>query len=35
MTSRQVFVTSNNLAAVKLYASLGYRVADYRMIKEE
>lgn len=28
---RHVFVTSNNLAAVKLYASMGYRVTDYRM----
>lgn len=35
ISSRQVFVTSNNLAAVKLYASMGYRVADYRMLKEE
>ncbi|PTX63345.1 acetyltransferase (GNAT) family protein [Melghirimyces profundicolus] len=30
---RHVFVTSNNLAAVKLYASMGYRVSDYRMSK--
>ncbi|MDR6226727.1 N-acetyltransferase [Desmospora profundinema] len=35
IATRQVFVTSNNLAAVKLYTSLGYRVADYRMMKAE
>ncbi|SFS41211.1 GNAT family N-acetyltransferase [Marininema halotolerans] len=35
ISSRQVFVTSNNLAAVRLYESMGYRVADYRMIKTE
>ncbi|MGF7088209.1 ribosomal protein S18 acetylase RimI-like enzyme [Kroppenstedtia sanguinis] len=28
-----VYVTSNNLAAIKLYASMGYRVTDYRMTK--
>jgi hypothetical protein len=26
-------VTANNLAAVRLYASFGYRVVDYRMLK--
>lgn len=35
ISTRQVFVTSNNLAAVKLYASMGYRIADYRMMKVE
>ena len=35
VSHRHVFVTSNNLAAVKLYASLGFRVTDYRMSKTE
>ncbi|GGA54799.1 hypothetical protein GCM10007416_30030 [Kroppenstedtia guangzhouensis] len=33
VSPRHVYVTSNNLAAVKLYASMGYRVTDYRMTK--
>ncbi|TCP31271.1 acetyltransferase (GNAT) family protein [Scopulibacillus darangshiensis] len=33
ISRREVFCTSNNLAAVKLYASFGYKVADYRMTK--
>ncbi|MCS1351736.1 GNAT family N-acetyltransferase [Mechercharimyces sp. CAU 1602] len=35
ISHRQVFVTSNNLAAVKLYRTCGYEVADYRMVKKE
>ncbi|WP_139492180.1 GNAT family N-acetyltransferase [Brevibacillus dissolubilis] len=30
----QVFVTANNPAAVKLYESFGYVIADYRMLKK-
>lgn len=33
VSPRHVYVISNNLAAVKLYASMGYRVTDYRMTK--
>ncbi|SDX23268.1 Acetyltransferase (GNAT) family protein [Marininema mesophilum] len=34
ISSRQVFVTANNLAAVRLYERLGYQVIDYRMAKK-
>ncbi len=33
MTRGHVFVTSNNPAAVALYQSFGYVIADYRMMK--
>ena len=32
VSGREVFVTADNRAAVKLYEGFGYRMIDYRML---